>query len=188
MSGQGFALFDTAIGACAIAWGEDGVIGVHFPEATDARTRATVARRLPDAVETAPPALVGEVIRRIAAVLRGEPDDLADVKLDLGRVSEFQRRVYDVARRAPPGRTTTYGAIAAELGDRRLAREVGQALGRNPFPIIVPCHRVLAAGGRTGGFSGRGGVDAKMRLLTIEKARTDDAPLLFDDLPLARGR
>ena len=187
MSGQCFALFDTAIGACAIAWGDGGVVGVRFPEATTERTRATVARRFPAAAEADPPGVVREAIGRIVALLDGEPADLTGVALDLGGVSDFQRRVYAVARRIPPGRTMTYGEIAAELGDRNLAREVGQALGRNPFPIIVPCHRVLAAGGRTGGFSARGGVDAKMRLLTIEKARTDDAPLLFDDLPLARG-
>ncbi|HZZ36061.1 MAG TPA: methylated-DNA--[protein]-cysteine S-methyltransferase [Caulobacteraceae bacterium] len=187
MSGLGFALFDTAIGPCAIAWGERGVIGVHFPEPAPEQTRARLARRFPDAEELAPPPAIARAIERITALLAGEAIDLTGVELDMDSVSEFQRRVYETARTIPPGRTATYGEIAERLGDKALAREVGQALGKNPFPIIVPCHRVLAAGGKTGGFSARGGVDAKLRLLTIEKARTDDAPLLFDDLPLARG-
>jgi methylated-DNA-[protein]-cysteine S-methyltransferase len=93
---------------------------------------------------------------------------------------EFDRRVYEVARGIAPGATLSYGEIAARLGERGLARDVGQALGRNPFPIIVPCHRVLAAGGKAGGFSANGGVTTKLRLLTIERARTSDAPTLFD--------
>ena len=90
-----------------------------------------------------------------------------------------------MARSIPPGQTLTYGEIADRLGDRRPAREVGQALGRNPFPIVVPCHRVLAADGRTGGFSAPGGVETKLRMLAIERAQPGGAPALFDDLPLA---
>lgn len=187
MSAQGFTLFDTAIGRCGIAWGDRGVIGVHFPEPTDERTRATLSRRFPEAEACEPPPALRDGISHIVALLNGEPADLTGIALDEAAISPFQSRVYAIARRIPPGRTMTYGEIARELGDRLLAREVGQALGRNPYPIIVPCHRVLAAGGKTGGFSARGGVDSKMRLLTIEKARTDDAPLLFDDLPLSRG-
>ena len=103
-------------------------------------------------------------------------------------VPEFERRVYEVARRIPPGATLTYGEIAARLGDKLLARDVGQALGRNPFPIVIPCHRVLAAGGKTGGFSARGGVATKMKMLQIEGAITSDEPLLFDSLPVAPPR
>jgi methylated-DNA-[protein]-cysteine S-methyltransferase len=95
-------------------------------------------------------------------------------------VPEFPRRVYEVARTIPPGGTLTYGEVAARLGDARLAREVGQALGRNPFAIIVPCHRVLAAGGMPGGFSASGGVATKMRLLSIEGARAASQLGLFD--------
>jgi O-6-methylguanine DNA methyltransferase len=95
-------------------------------------------------------------------------------------VPEFDRRVYAVARDIAPGATLSYGEIAARLGERGLARDVGQALGRNPFPLIVPCHRVLAAGSKAGGFSANGGVTTKLRLLTIERARTSDAPTLFD--------
>ena len=178
MTEHGFALFDTDIGPCGIAWGGRGVTGVQLPEASEARTRARLVRRYPHAREAPPPADVRRVIDGIVALLRGEASDLSAAALDMDGVSEFDRRVYDVARRITPGATLSYGEIAVRLGERGLARDVGQALGRNPFPLIVPCHRVLAAGGKAGGFSANGGV--KLRLLTIERARTSDAPTLFD--------
>jgi methylated-DNA-[protein]-cysteine S-methyltransferase len=119
--------------------------------------------------------------------LRGEPSDLSDVTIDVDKVPEFNRKVYDIARSIPPGATLTYGEIAERLGDKLLARDVGQALGQNPIPLIVPCHRVLAAGGKTGGFSAPGGVVSKLRLLTIEGAQPN-GPTLFDHLPLAAKR
>jgi methylated-DNA-[protein]-cysteine S-methyltransferase len=180
MTEQGFALFDTDIGPCGIAWGARGVTGVQLPEASEARTRARLVRRYPHAGEAPPPADVRRVIDGIVALLRGEASDLSAAVLDLDEVPEFDRRVYAVARDIAPGATLSYGEIAARLGERALARDVGQALGRNPFPLIVPCHRVLAAGGKAGGFSANGGVTTKLRLLTIERARTSDAPTLFD--------
>ena len=180
MTEHGFALFDTDIGPCGIAWGGRGVTGVQLPEASEARTRARLVRRYPHAREAPPPADVRRVIDGIVALLRGEASDLSAAALDMDGVSEFDRRVYDVARRIAPGATLSYGEIAVRLGERGLARDVGQALGRNPFPLIVPCHRVLAAGGKAGGFSANGGVTTKLRLLTIERARTSDAPTLFD--------
>ena len=180
MTEHGFALFDTDIGPCGIAWGGRGVTGVQLPEASEARTRARLVRRYPHAREAPPPADVRRVIDGIVALLRGEASDLSAAALDMDGVSEFDRRVYDVARGIAPGATLSYGEIAARLGERGLARDVGQALGRNPFPLIVPCHRVLAAGGKAGGFSANGGVTTKLRLLTIERARTSDAPTLFD--------
>lgn len=131
------------------------------------------------------------MIDAVIALLRGEPVDLSGVTLDMEGVPAFNRHVYEIARTILPGRTLTYGEIAVRLGDKLLARDVGQALGRNPFPIVVPCHRVLAAGGKTGGFSAHGGVATKMRILAIEGARTSEAPMLFDSLPVAppgRGR
>lgn len=119
----------------------------------------------------------------IVALLRGEAIDLLAIELDMERVPPFHRRVYEVARTVPPGKTLSYGEIAARLGDPGVARAVGQALGRNPCPIIVPCHRVLAAGGKIGGFSANGGVTTKLRLLLIEGARMNDAPTLFDRDP-----
>jgi methylated-DNA-[protein]-cysteine S-methyltransferase len=116
--------------------------------------------------------------------LNGEAKGLCYVTLDLDGVPDFDRRVYDVARSIRPGETLSYGEIAARLGDRNLARDVAQALSQNPFPIIVPCHRVLAAGGKMGGFSAPGGVRTKLRMLSIEGARYG-APMLFDQLPWA---
>ncbi len=180
-----FTLFDTAIGACSVAWGERGIVGFQLPEAREDATRARVRKRHPDAMEASPPPEILPVIERIRALMAGEKIDLADVSLNMEGVPDFERRVYEVARSIPPGATLTYGEIATRLGDKALARDVGQALGRNPFPIVVPCHRVLAAGGRTGGFSARGGVATKMRILAIEGARTGDEPMLFDSLPIA---
>jgi methylated-DNA-[protein]-cysteine S-methyltransferase len=137
-------------------------------------------RRYPHAREAPPPAEVRCVIDGIVSLLGGQASDLSAAALDMDGVPEFDRRVYELARGIAPGATLSYGEIAARLGERGLARDVGQALGRNPFPIIVPCHRVLAAGGKAGGFSANGGVTTKLRLLTIERARTSDAPTLFD--------
>ena len=178
----GFALFDTAVGSCAIAWGERGILGVQLPEADAARTRARMRRRFAHAREAEPAADVQHVIDDIVALIGGEAVDFSAVTLDMERVPAFHRRVYDVARTISCGATLTYGEIAKRLGVPAEAREVGEALGRNPFPIIVPCHRVLAAGGKLGGFSAPGGVSTKRRLLTIEGARATAGPDLFDRL------
>ena len=178
MQAQGFALFDTAIGRCGIAWSGRGILAVQLPEANEPKTRARLVRCLPQAREAPPPAGIGRAIEAIAALLRGEPSDLATVALDMGGVPPFHRRVYEVARKIPPGATASYGEIAAQLGAPRAARAVGQALGRNPFPVLVPCHRVLAAGGKPGGFSANGGVATKLRLLAIEAAQKGGAAAL----------
>jgi methylated-DNA-[protein]-cysteine S-methyltransferase len=173
-----FTLFGTAIGRCAIAWSERGIVAVLLPEGDDGATRARLLRRHPGACEAAPPEDVYRAIAGIVALLAGEPRDLSDVVLDLTGVPEFNRRVYAVARTIKPGTSLTYGAIATRLGEPD-ARGVGAAMGQNPCPIIVPCHRVVAAGGKTGGFSAPGGAAAKRRLLAIEGASAD-APTLFD--------
>src|SRR5690348_13938208 len=180
MKAQAFALFETAIGPCGIAWNQRGVAGVQLPERGEAATRKRLRRRYPDALEVPPPPHMQQLIADLVAALRGEVREFSATTLDLDDVPAFHRRVYDVARGIPAGATLSYGEIAARLGDRSAARDVGEAMGRNPFPIIVPCHRVLAAGGRSGGFSANGGVATKLRLLTIERARTSDAPTLFD--------
>jgi methylated-DNA-[protein]-cysteine S-methyltransferase len=179
MTAQGFALFDTPIGACGIAWSARGVAGLQLPEATPDATRARVKRRWSAAVESAPPPGVGRAIERVLALLRGQASDLADIPLDLEAAPEFHRRVYEMARTIPPGRTMTYGEIARSLGVPHEAREVGQALGRNPIAIIVPCHRVLGADGKMGGFSANGGVSTKRRMLEIEGAAAVGAGPLF---------
>ncbi len=178
------ALFETAIGRCGIVWSARGIVGVQFPEGTEQATRKRLLRRHPNAREAIAPEAVQRTIADIVALLAGERRDLSDAVLDWGAVPDFNRRVYDVARAIPPGGTLSYGEVAERLGDRNLARDVAQALGQNPFPIIVPCHRVMAAGGKTGGFSAPGGVRTKLRLLSIERAQPG-GPTLFADLPLS---
>ncbi len=181
MTASGFALFDTAIGRCGIAWGERGIAGVQLPEAGEAETRARMLRRFPSAGEAAPPAEMRQAIERMASLLRGEASDLSAIALDMDAVPEFHRRVYEAARATPPGNTLSYGDIAKRVGAPGAARAVGQALGRNPFPIVVPCHRVLAAGGKIGGFSAQGGVATKRRMLEIEGAPLNGATPAVDD-------
>ncbi len=173
MAASGFALFDTAIGRCGIAWGDRGIAGVQLPEAGEPETRARMLHRFPAAGETIPPPEVQRAIDGIVGLLRGGESDLSGVALDMEHVPAFHRRVYEVARTIPPGMTLSYGAIAARIGASGAARAVGQALGRNPFPIVVPCHRVLAAGGKIGGFSAEGGITTKRRMLAIEGAQLD---------------
>ncbi|WP_437681472.1 methylated-DNA--[protein]-cysteine S-methyltransferase [Sorangium sp. So ce131] len=176
MTTHGFTLFDTAIGRCGIAWGGRGVVFVQLPEARELDTRARVLKRFPGAREAPPPPEVQAAVGGIVALLRGEATDLSGVALDMDDVPPFHRRVYEVARTIPPGATLSYGDVAARLGSPGAARAVGQALGRNPFAIVVPCHRVLAAGGKAGGFSANGGVSTKLRLLAIEGAEASRAP------------
>ncbi len=178
MTAYGFTLFDTAIGHCGIAWGERGVVGLQLPEAGEPETRARMLHRFPAAAENGAPPEVQRAVSGIVALLHGEASDLSDIALDMDGVPAFHRRVYEVARAIPPGKTLSYGDIAARVGAGGAARAVGQALGRNPFPIVVPCHRVLAAGGKIGGFSAQGGVATKLRMLAIEGARVNGAPAL----------
>lgn len=183
MSDQGYTLFDTAIGRCALGWNRQGVAGLQLPEASDAATRARLRRRHPGLEESSPPPAIARAIAAITALLEGQRSDLSFIDLDMAPVSDFNRRVYEIARRIPPGRTRTYGEIAIELGDRALARDVGQALGQNPFAIIVPCHRVMGANGKLTGFSANGGIETKLRMLGIEGAPLGSAPTLFESLP-----
>ncbi|MBO9709701.1 MAG: methylated-DNA--[protein]-cysteine S-methyltransferase [Caulobacter sp.] len=177
---QGFWLFETPIGLCGLAWGGKGLVGAQLPDPTPGASWDRLRRRHPEAVETPPPAEIQQVIERINDLLAGGRDDLADVELDYDVVSPFHRRVYEIARAVPPGETITYGEIARAVGEPGAARAIGKAMGENPWPIIVPCHRVLGADGKPGGFSSPGGLQTKARMLTIERARTTDAPTLFD--------
>jgi methylated-DNA-[protein]-cysteine S-methyltransferase len=174
-----YTLFGTAIGSCGLAWNDRGVVGFQLPEDSVSRTRARIAKRFPGIVEAPPPPVIQGIVADVAALLRGEVRDLSDVRLDMDDVPDFDRRVYEIARSIPPGRVLTYGEVASRLGINN-ARAIGQALGRNPFAVIVPCHRVVAAGGKLGGFSATGGAMTKRRLLAIEGARRDESPTLFD--------
>jgi methylated-DNA-[protein]-cysteine S-methyltransferase len=168
---EAFQLFETNLGTAGLAWADHGLIGVHLPEPEPANVRARMLKRFPGAIETeAGPAEVQAAMADIRRLLAGEKPDLLDVRIDEARAPEFNRRVYAIARAIPPGETLTYGELATRLGDKLLARDVGQALGANPWPIVVPCHRITAAGGKLGGFSARGGQDTKLKLLAIEGA------------------
>ena len=167
----GHVLFETALGTCGVAWGTGGIVAVQLPERDAAATRARLLRGLPLCQGTGdPPPYVCSAITGIQALLAGEPRDLREVPLDMSRISPFHQQVYAIARAIPPGRTRTYGELAQQLGGLGLARAVGQALGMNPFAPVVPCHRVLAAGDRPGGFSAEGGAATKLRMLQIEGA------------------
>jgi O-6-methylguanine DNA methyltransferase len=180
MATPGFALFETPIGRSAVAWGPRGLVGVQLPEGSERATRARLRRRFPDAKEAPPPPAVARAIAGMQALLRGEAVDLSDVELDHEGVPDFHRAVYRAARAVQPGATVSYGELAAKLGAPGAARAVGQALGRNPFAIVVPCHRVLAAGGRAGGFSAKGGLVTKRRMLALEGVRSPAALPLFE--------
>jgi methylated-DNA-[protein]-cysteine S-methyltransferase len=183
MADQNYTLFETAIGTCGIVWTARGVCGMQLPEKDATATRARVERRYPDAREAPPPSAIQNAIDGIIALLSGERRDLLHIVIDDAAISDFNRKVYAIARAIPPGQTLTYGEIAERLGDKTLARAVGQAMGENPTPVIMPCHRVLAAGGKTGGFSAPGGIVTKLQLLTIEGAQPG-GPTLFAHLPL----
>ena len=171
-----FAVFDTAAGFCGIAWGEAGIGRFLLPEQSEAAAWRSAARRLPQAV---PAALAPEAAAAVAmaqAYFSGARVDFSGVRVDLGRQEEFFARVYALVRRLGWGETTTYGAVARALGaGPEAARDVGQAMARNPVPLIVPCHRVLAAGGRVGGFSAPGGAEAKRRMLALEGVAVEPA-------------
>jgi methylated-DNA-[protein]-cysteine S-methyltransferase len=184
-----FTLFDTKIGLCGIAWSDAGIFSTQLPEGDEASSRARFLKRAPGAHEAAPPSNVQAVIARVVALLDGaKGDDFTDVALDMDRLPDFNRAVYAIARKVPPGDTITYGDIAKQLGGVQLSRDVGQAMGKNPFPIIVPCHRVLAAGAKPGGFSARGGTTTKLKILAIEGAYVNHTPSLFDALPTGNAR
>jgi methylated-DNA-[protein]-cysteine S-methyltransferase len=177
-----YALFDTAIGRCGLAWGPRGVIGVQLPEKDLHATRTRLMRHCPAAEETdAPSKPIARAIEDIQALLKGEKKTLRTITLDMSRVAPFNARVYETTRAIAPGQTRTYGDIARAIGDASAARAVGQALGRNPFAIVVPCHRVVGANDKLVGFSANGGIATKLRLLQIEGWRADE-PSLFDSL------
>jgi methylated-DNA-[protein]-cysteine S-methyltransferase len=181
----GITLFETAIGVCGISWSERGIRGVQLPAAREDLTSARLRRRTRGARELPAPPYVATAIDGITALLAGEHAELSSIELDLTGIEPFDRRVAEVAREIPAGETLTYGEIASRIGAPGEARDVGAALGRNRFPIIVPCHRVVAANGKLGGFSAPGGTRTKLRLLEIERRAHGPAPALFEGDGLA---
>lgn len=179
MSDSGYALFDSPIGVCGIAWRPEGLAGVQLPSNGPSAALALLRRRFPMLVQATPPPWVEAAIESICAALSGEARDLASIELDFTGVGAFDAAVYRTAREIPVGATLTYGELAQSLGNSGQARAVGQALGRNPWPIVVPCHRVTAAAGRAGGFSAPGGRATKLRLLELEGALAAESLPLF---------
>jgi methylated-DNA-[protein]-cysteine S-methyltransferase len=181
MTEYGFTLFDTPIGRCGLAWGERGIVAVQLPEARESETRGRLIERWPQAREASPSPAAQQAIDSILALLSGKVSDLSAIALDMGGVPPFHARVYDAARKIAPGTTLSYGEVAARLDAPGAARAVGQALRRNPFAIVVPCHRVLAANGKVGGFSANGGIATKLRLLALESVAASGAALFEGD-------
>ncbi|MEO1685688.1 MAG: MGMT family protein [Cyanobacteria bacterium J06631_12] len=176
-----FSLFPTSVGDCGIAWRGDTVVATSLPEMTAAATASRLAART-EATTAEPSAYIHRIIRAIAALLEGEKTDLSFITCDFSRVDSFAGKVYTATRTIPVGETLTYGDVASQLGDKLLARKVGWALGCNPFPIIVPCHRVIGTNGQLTGFSARGGIETKLKLLAIEGAVAGEQLKLFDHI------
>lgn len=177
MKKAAYYLFETSLGTCSIAWRETAdsgaqavVTAVQLPEATPQATESRIARKSGSKQPGQPPPEIAAVIEKIRLHLDGEVQDFRSVALDLENVDPFFRQVYEATREIPPGQTRTYGEIAKAVGQPAAAQEVGQAMARNPVPIIVPCHRVSAVGGKLGGFSAPGGPATKAKLLAIEGA------------------
>jgi methylated-DNA-[protein]-cysteine S-methyltransferase len=176
MSQLRFAIVPTARGAFGAAWNETGIVRTWMHDRSPEATRREILRAFPDALEDDPPARTAADLADVTALLAGAPRRLG-AALDMRGIPEFDRRVYELARTVPPGETITYGAIAKALGEEPMrARDVGQALARNPFAPIVPCHRVVAAGGQLGGYSAPGGAATKRRLLELEGAAIVSPP------------
>ncbi len=170
MEKTGLHVFDTAFGVAGLAWRGERVLAVCFPDVDRQTVEARLRRRAGDAVETAPPPAVENLCAEIADLFAGGRPDFSGVDLDDDELPDFEKDVWALTRKIPLGEIRTYGDIAKELGDVAFSQRVGQALGRNPFPIIFPCHRVVGAGGAMTGFSAAGGVEAKRRLLKLEGA------------------
>jgi methylated-DNA-[protein]-cysteine S-methyltransferase len=189
MLGRAYTFFDTAIGRCAIAWGEAGIVGVQLPEAREIETHKRLFQLYPEARQTRPTPNAEAAIEGVVALLRGGVADFADVTLDMGGISVFDQRVYQLIRRIPHGETRSYNEVAAKLGTPSAVRSVAHALIHNPFVVIIPCHRVLEAGGYADRMSPHGGLISKRRLLSIEGAISSSSKTLMDVLlPIAPPR
>ena len=167
-------IFETPLGWAGLVGTQETILAALLPEESAERTRSRLLRSHPEAVEGEPDPALETAAGRIRDLIAGADDDLGDLPLDFSRVSDFERRVYEIARRIPPGQTVTYGDIARQIGEVTDSQAVGRALGRNPFAPIVPCHRIVAAGQKLGGFSATGGRALKLKLLEIERRWAKD--------------
>lgn len=187
MEPSGITIFETPIGPCGIAWRGAKVIGVEIGDTDEKETRYRLGERVGEQFSDAQadvPAFVSAAIEKVRALLDGGSPDFSQTPLAFESLPDLNRQVYEIILELKAGETTTYGAIARRLGDVSLSQAVGYALGKNPFPIIVPCHRVLGSNGKVGGFSAAGGTATKLKLLNIERAKISSEPDLFGGLPL----
>jgi len=169
MKNDSYAIFETRSGFCGIAWSDDGITRFQLPTDNAAATERLLLRRMSAAKVAEPTPDITGVIDAVRRYFEGSEVDFSDLNLDLEGQDDLFKRIYALARRLSWGQTTTYGALAKEIdADPRLARDVGQAMAKNPIPLIIPCHRVLAAGGKVGGFSAPGGAASKVRMLELE--------------------
>lgn len=176
-SAQHYLVFETAGGYCGIAWSEAGITRFQLPTHSAEATERNLLRRVPGAVPGRPPVEIDEAVATVKRYFAGEAVDFSRFTLDLGDQDAFFRQVYDAARQVGWGETTTYGTLARQLGaGPEAARDVGQAMARNPVALLIPCHRVLAAGGKVGGFSAPGGSAAKVRMLELEGVHVGPPP------------
>ena len=168
-------LFDTAIGPCGVAWGPHGLRAVSFAEKSSELTERRLREKSGSAGPAAPPPAIAAVVADIQRYLAGARVDFSVVTVDLSPLDPFRRKLYQTLRAIGFGATTTYGELARRIGADEVegARDVGAAMGRNPMPIVIPCHRVLAAGGEIGGFSAPGGAATKAKLLALEGVHLD---------------
>jgi methylated-DNA-[protein]-cysteine S-methyltransferase len=182
MVGVAYTVFDTAVGRCAIAWGQDGVLGVQLADVREIETRRRLLRQFPEARELRPSADIQLVIDGICTLLRGQFADLSDIPLDMSDLPPFDCRVYEMVRRIPRGETRTRAEIATQVGSPGIVHSLAQALARNPFALVVPCHRVLESAGRIDGIPTNGGAMTRARLLSLEGALPSRGSTLFDAL------
>jgi methylated-DNA-[protein]-cysteine S-methyltransferase len=189
MMGRGYAIFDTAVGRCGIVWSDIGVLCVQLPEAREIDTRRRLYQLHPEAREARPPLNTEIAIEGIAATLRGQDSDLADVTLDMETIPHFNQRVYEFTRTVPRGETRTYYEVAQEMRREGTEYSIAQAIAKNPFMIIVPCYRVLENGHYADKIAPNGGTISKRHLLTIEGTHLTASKTLFDVLlPVAPPR
>lgn len=182
MVGVAYTVFDTAVGRCAIAWGQDGVLGVQLADVREIETRRRLLRQFLEAREFRPSADIQLVIDGICTLLRGQFADLSDIPLDMSDLQPFDCRVYEMVRRIPRGETRTRAEIATQVGSPGIVHSLAQALARNPFALVVPCHRVLESAGRIDGIPTNGGAMTRARLLSLEGALPSRGSTLFDAL------
>jgi methylated-DNA-[protein]-cysteine S-methyltransferase len=179
-----YCLFDTAFGPCGIAWNPQGLTRLQLPEPDHGATERRLQRRVPHARAQVPALATAEAIAALQRYFSGEPEDFSNIAVDLEGISPFHQKIYAALRRVGWGQVTSYGTLARAVGEPDAARAIGQAMRQNPVPIVIPCHRVLAAGRKVGGFSAPGGATTKVRLLKLEGVRLDPAA---DEAPRLPG-